>query len=66
MPPNKLSTFFNLPFIKTYNGPNRNFITSSKIQTFLGFNFYSRLNSIYTNLVEAIGKKDYRYIGTSF
>lgn len=66
MSSNKLSTLFNLPFIKSYKCPTPNFITTSKIQTFLGSNFYPRLNSIYTNLIEAIAKKNYRYLSTSF
>lgn len=55
-----------MPFIKTYNTGTRRFITIAKVQTFLGVSFYARLNNIHDNLVEAIAKKNYKYISDSF
>lgn len=62
---NKLSSLFTLPFLYNYNTGPRKFITIAKVHNFLGYNFYSRLNSIYENLVEAFAKKNYRYLEVS-
>lgn len=59
------AVLFDLPFIKSYNPGKRRFVSMSRTQAFLGYNFYPRLNSIYTNLVEAMAKKDYRYLGAN-
>ena len=59
------AALFNLPFINNYNPGSKRFVSMSRTQAFLGYNFYPRLNSIYTNLVEAIAKKDYRYLGAN-
>mgnify|MGYP006872374773 CR=1 FL=1 len=61
----KLSSLFTLPFLYNYNTGTRKFITIAKVHNFLGYNFYSRLNSIYENLVEALAKKNYRYLEVS-
>lgn len=55
-----------LPFIENFKPPKRKFITINRVQTFLGTNFYPRLNTIYTNICEAISKKNYRYIDSYF
>ena len=62
----KVNHLFNLPFIQSYNSGRRRFLTIAKVQTFLGLNFYSRLSIIYDNLVEAIAKKNYKYLSSSF
>ena len=56
------NALFDLPFLWSYNPYKRKFMTLERAQVFLGYNFYPRLNNIYTNLVEAIAKKNYRYI----
>lgn len=53
---------FALPFIQNFQHPHKPFVTLNRIQTFLGGNFYVRLSTIYGNMVEAISKKNYRYI----
>lgn len=56
---------FNLPFINSFNTGSRRFITLAKVHTFLGINFYSKLNNIYVHLLESFAKKNYRYLSTS-
>ena len=60
----KKAALFDLPFLWSYNPGKRKFVTLSRAQVFLGYNFYPRLNNIYINLVEAIAKKNYRYISS--
>lgn len=58
----KVSNLFALPFVRSFSTGPKRFITLLKVQTFLGNNFYPRLNTIYGNLVEAIAKRNYQYI----
>ena len=45
------AALFDLPFLVSHNCRHKKFISLNRAETFLGYNFYPRLNNIYTNLV---------------
>ena len=59
------AALFQLPFIRDYNPCKLRFMSISRAETFLGYNFYPRLNVIYNNLVEAVARKDHRYLNAN-
>ena len=56
---------FHLPFLQDYNPLYRSFLPVSRTEVFLRASFYPRLNNIYINLLDAISKKNYRYLSAN-
>lgn len=53
---------FNLPCVKTYNKSSNNYIPLETVEMFLGRTFFPRVNNIYTNFIEAIASRNYKYL----
>jgi hypothetical protein len=56
---------YKIPFITSFNSAYKNPLSIKIVKSFLGNTFYSRLNTIYINLLEAFAYQNYVYLSSS-